>query len=71
MSHEADKRLNVLNDVAASHGATPCQIVLAWMRQGSPSVIPLIAASTPQVLRENIKAAEIELDEDEISRLSL
>lgn len=71
MSHEADKRLKVLNDVAASHGATPCQIVLAWMRQGSPPVIPLIAASTPQVLQENIKAAEIELDENEIMRLSL
>ena len=41
------------------------------MRQGSPPVIPLIAASTPKVLQENIKSAEIELDEDEITRLSL
>jgi len=71
MSHEADERMKVLSEVAASHGATPCQIVLAWMRQGSPPVIPLIAASTPEVLQENIKSAEIELDEDEISRLSV
>jgi aryl-alcohol dehydrogenase-like predicted oxidoreductase len=70
MSGEAEERLQALDETAKAHNATPAQIVIAWMRQGCPPVIPLIAASTPERLRENIEAADIKLSDDEIERLS-
>jgi aryl-alcohol dehydrogenase-like predicted oxidoreductase len=41
-------RLAVLEAVAREAGATPNQVIPAWMVQGVPSILPLIAASTSQ-----------------------
>lgn len=43
-SADSEARLKTLKDVAAEIDATPNQVVLAWMMQGTPRVIPLIAA---------------------------
>jgi len=60
----------VLRDVAAELDATRNQIVLAWMLHSDPVVIPLIAASQPEQLQENIDALNIKLSADQMTRLN-
>ncbi|MBL7162033.1 MAG: aldo/keto reductase [Anaerolineales bacterium] len=56
--------------MAVETGATPNQIVLAWMVQGDPPIIPLVAASTPEQMKENLAALNLILSEDQIAQLS-
>ena len=41
---DTDARMDVVRQVAKEVGATLSQVVLAWMAQGSPAMIPLVAA---------------------------
>ena len=66
---EADVRLAVLKAVAEEAGATLNQVIIAWMRQSDPPVLPIIAGSKAEQLTENIAALEITLAEDQMSRL--
>jgi pyridoxine 4-dehydrogenase len=50
-----------LNEVAASLGATPMQVALAWLLQRSPNILLIPGTSSVQHLRENLKAAGLEL----------
>jgi aryl-alcohol dehydrogenase-like predicted oxidoreductase len=67
---DTDTRLAVLREVAGETGASPNQIVLAWMLRSDPPVIPLVAASRPEHLRENIESLKISLTVDQLDRLS-
>jgi aryl-alcohol dehydrogenase-like predicted oxidoreductase len=67
---DSDVRLSVLREVAAEVGATPNQIVLAWMLQGDPPVIPLVAASEPEHLAENLGALDVTLSAEQVRRLN-
>jgi aryl-alcohol dehydrogenase-like predicted oxidoreductase len=67
---EADARLAALRAVAEETGATPNQVVLAWMLQGTPPAIPLIGASGEAQLEENLAALDVDLSEDQLARLS-
>ena len=67
---EADERLAVLNAVAAELGATANQVVIAWLRQTDPAVLPIIAASQVDQLAENIAALNITLSSDQLQRLN-
>lgn len=58
-----------LRDVAQAHSATPHQIALAWLVM-QPRVITIPMSFNPQHIQENFDAAEIELSEDEMARLS-
>lgn len=64
-------RLIVLRAVAAETGTTPNQVVLAWMRQSDPPVLPLVAASTSQQLAENIDALDLTLTDQQMKRLNM
>jgi aryl-alcohol dehydrogenase-like predicted oxidoreductase len=66
---DADQRREALNSVAAEKGATPNQVILAWMRQSDPPVLPIIAGSLPEQLLENIAALDITLDSSQMARL--
>jgi aryl-alcohol dehydrogenase-like predicted oxidoreductase len=66
---DADARLEVLRGVASEAGATLNQVVIAWMRQGDPSVLPIIAGSQAGQVTENIGALEVTLSEDQVRRL--
>lgn len=69
-SPDNEARLAQLRAVAEEIGATPNQVILCWMRQSSPSVIPLIAASTTAQLAENIAALEFELSAEQMTGLN-
>ena len=58
-----------LSDVAASLGATPMQVALAWLLQRSPNILLIPGTSSVAHLRENLKAAEIELPPETIEKL--
>jgi aryl-alcohol dehydrogenase-like predicted oxidoreductase len=66
---DADERLNVLNAVANEIGRTPNQVIIAWMRQSKPSILPIIAGSTTEQLAENIAALELTLSGEQMRRL--
>jgi aryl-alcohol dehydrogenase-like predicted oxidoreductase len=67
---EAKDRLEVLRQVAAEVGCTPNQVIIAWMRQSVPSVLPIVAASRKEQLEENIAALAIVLSGDQMDRLN-
>jgi aryl-alcohol dehydrogenase-like predicted oxidoreductase len=67
---EADQRLLALREVAHEVGADPNQVVIAWMHQSDPPVLPIIAGSRPEQLRQNIAALGIRLNEEQMQRLN-
>jgi pyridoxine 4-dehydrogenase len=58
-----------LNEVATSLGAAPMQVALAWLLQRSPNILLIPGTSSVAHLRENLKAAELELPEDALTAL--
>jgi len=67
---DTDARLAALDAVARETGATRNQVVLAWMAQSDPPVIPLVGASTVEQLRENLGALEIVLSTGQMELLN-
>jgi pyridoxine 4-dehydrogenase len=50
-----------LDDVAESLGATPMQVALAWLLQRPPNILLIPGTSSVQHLRENLKAATLQI----------
>jgi aryl-alcohol dehydrogenase-like predicted oxidoreductase len=67
---EADQRLAALRQVAQEVGADANQVVIAWMRQSDPPVLPIVAGSRPEQLSQNIAALRISLNEHQLQRLN-
>ena len=59
-----------LNDVAAALDATPMQIALAWLLRRSPNILLIAGTSSVEHLRENLKAASLELPEQALATLN-
>lgn len=58
-----------LSAIAAEMGTTPMQIALAWLLQRSPNILLIPGTASRAHLRENLRAAEIELTRDVVHRL--
>ena len=58
-----------LDDAARRHDATPSQIALAWLLARSPVMLPIPGTSSVAHLEENVAAAQLRLDEDEVDAL--
>jgi pyridoxine 4-dehydrogenase len=59
----------VVDEIAQAHDATPGQVALAWLLARSPVMLPIPGTGSIQHLEENIAAAELELDDEELERL--
>ncbi len=59
-----------LAEVAEETGATAAQISLAWLLHISDVVLPIPGTSSLDHLEENIRAAEVELTDDQVARLT-
>jgi aryl-alcohol dehydrogenase-like predicted oxidoreductase len=59
----------VLREIAAAHDATPAQVALAWLLQLGPHVLLIPGTSSRAHLEENLAAAELELDAEEVAAL--
>ncbi|MFF8716375.1 aldo/keto reductase [Streptomyces sp. NPDC015184] len=62
-------RLAVLREIAAETGAGLNQIVLAWQIGNRLPIVPLAGASSVAQLKENLAAVDLELTEDQRTRL--
>lgn len=59
----------VLRNLAAKHDATPAQIALAALLRRSPVMLPIPGTGSLDHLRENVAAADLALDDDDMARL--
>ena len=60
---------SALDAAAASLESTPMQVALAWLLQRSPNVLLIPGTSSAEHLRENLRAATIQLPPDVIADL--
>ena len=58
-----------LDELAKKHHATPSQLALAWLLHRSPMMLPIPGTSSVDHLEDNMKAAAIELTDDEVAEL--
>jgi pyridoxine 4-dehydrogenase len=59
-----------LAQVAAAHDATPGQLAIAWLLARSPVVLPIPGTASEQHLEENVAAARLDLEPQELDRLA-
>jgi aryl-alcohol dehydrogenase-like predicted oxidoreductase len=67
---DSAERLAALKQVAAQTGATPNQVIIAWMLAGDPPVLPIIAGSRIEQLEENLAALDVTLSPGQMQRLN-
>jgi pyridoxine 4-dehydrogenase len=60
---------SALDAAAASLEATPMQVALAWLLQRSPNILLIPGTSSPTHLRENLKAAALEIPPQIIAKI--
>ncbi len=61
--------LTELDDVAARYDATGRQVALAWLLQRSPNILLIPGTSSVAHLEENLAAAALVLEADDVARL--
>jgi aryl-alcohol dehydrogenase-like predicted oxidoreductase len=59
-----------LDELARAHHATPGQLALAWLLARSPVVLPIPGTASVGHLEENVAAAELKLEPQELERLA-
>jgi pyridoxine 4-dehydrogenase len=57
-------------EAAKRHGASPRQIVLAWLLGRSPQMLPIPGTGSPEHAEANAAAASIELSPDEVAAIT-
>jgi aryl-alcohol dehydrogenase-like predicted oxidoreductase len=67
---DANDRLRALCDVADEVKASPNQVIIAWMRQSDPPVLPIVAGSRREQLAENLSALNMELSAEQMRKLN-
>jgi aryl-alcohol dehydrogenase-like predicted oxidoreductase len=60
---------SALDAVAASLHATPMQVALAWLLQRSPNILLIPGTSSLDHVRENLRAAKLQLSSEAIAEL--
>jgi pyridoxine 4-dehydrogenase len=61
--------VEALAAIAGIQGATPAQVALAWLLAQKPWIVPIPGTTKPHRLRENLRAASIELTGAELARI--
>jgi pyridoxine 4-dehydrogenase len=59
-----------VEEAAKRHGASPRQIVLAWLLARSPQILPIPGTGSPEHAEANVAAASIELSPDEVAAIT-
>ncbi|HEX4657257.1 MAG TPA: aldo/keto reductase [Streptosporangiaceae bacterium] len=57
-------------EAAKRHGATPYQVVLAWLLARSPQILPIPGTGSPEHVETNVPAASLELTSDEVEAIT-
>jgi aryl-alcohol dehydrogenase-like predicted oxidoreductase len=61
--------VDVINDVAKSHGVSGAQVALAWLLQRPMVASVIMGGRTTEQFEANLKAADLKLTADDIGRL--
>jgi aryl-alcohol dehydrogenase-like predicted oxidoreductase len=61
-------RFAAFGEIAADHGVSPQQVVLAWELSLSDTVIPIPGARRPESIIDSAKAADLQLSSEELQR---
>ncbi|MEJ2520591.1 MAG: aldo/keto reductase [Desulfuromonadales bacterium] len=59
----------IVREMAEQKGATPGQVALAWLLHKGEDIVPIPGTKRRRYLEENVAAAALALDADEIERL--
>ncbi len=59
-----------LSDIAASIGATPMQVALAWLLERSPNILLIPGTSSRKHLRENVQASQLQIPSEVLAKLN-
>ncbi|WP_407364661.1 aldo/keto reductase family oxidoreductase (plasmid) [Pseudomonas luteola] len=60
---------STLEEVAATLGATPMQVAIAWLLQRSPNILLIPGTSKVDHLRQNLAAADVVLSAEAVAQL--
>jgi len=63
-------RNSAVQEIAQHHGATPRQIVLAWLLARSPAILPIPGTGSVSHLADNVAAVAIKLTGDDLAALT-
>lgn len=63
------KLVDVVAEVAAKHGASNAQIALAWLLAQGDDIVPIPGFKRRATLGDSAKAADIQLDGDDLTKL--
>ncbi|MEV7804421.1 aldo/keto reductase [Microbispora sp. NPDC088329] len=66
---ELGSRFAPFAEVARAHNVSPQQVCLAWMLAKAPVVIPIPGSSRPETILDSVKAVDLELSPEELTRL--
>jgi aryl-alcohol dehydrogenase-like predicted oxidoreductase len=61
--------IDAVHGVAEKHGATHMQVALAWLLLRSENILLIPGTSSVEHLEENVRAARLELDEEDLATL--
>jgi aryl-alcohol dehydrogenase-like predicted oxidoreductase len=64
------KLLEAFEAIAKENSATPAQLALAWLMAQGNDVIPIPSNKSRRHLEENVKAMDIQLSQDDLSRIN-
>jgi aryl-alcohol dehydrogenase-like predicted oxidoreductase len=64
------RRGGPLDELARANDATPGQLALAWLLARSPIVLPIPGTASVEHLEENVAAADLELEPQELEQLA-
>jgi len=64
------KLLAPFEELAKEKSATPAQLALAWLMAQGTDIIPIPSSKSRRHLEENLKAIDIKLNTDDLSRLN-
>jgi aryl-alcohol dehydrogenase-like predicted oxidoreductase len=59
-----------VKELAAEKGVTPGQLALAWVLHRGPHFVPIPGTKRVSYLEENLAAADVELSDEEVQRIS-
>ena len=62
-------RFAAFQQIADARGVSPQQIALAWELAQAPVVVPIPGASRPETIADSLRAADVALTPEEITRL--
>jgi aryl-alcohol dehydrogenase-like predicted oxidoreductase len=63
-------RMKNLNQLAKELQVSPNAVVLRWMMQSSPAIIPMVTGSSVSQLEENMKALTFILNDEQLALLN-